>query len=118
MSISAVVVNYRRYDLLRTCIESLVQATQPPDEIVVIDNASVPSQAEAIRTRFPDATVISNARNVGFASACNQGWRTTSGDLVLFLNPDVSLDADCLTRCVEAAMSDDQIGIVTCRLVR
>jgi GT2 family glycosyltransferase len=114
---SAVIVNFRRYDLLATCLDALMTSSSPPDEIVVVDNESDTGRLAEFTARYPAVKVIANETNTGFASACNQGWRASSQPFVLFVNPDVTVQRDCLRECLEAIRSAADIGAVTCRLV-
>jgi GT2 family glycosyltransferase len=117
-SVRAVIVNYHTYDLLETCIRALQSGTLPPTEIVVVDNASDPHRLARLQQATPAVRAIPNARNVGYARACNQGWHDAATDFVLFVNPDVTVDAGCLAACAAAATLDPLTGIATCRLVR
>jgi GT2 family glycosyltransferase len=114
---SAVVVNFRRYDLLATCLDALMASSSPADEIVVVDNESDTGRLAEFTARYPAAKVIANETNAGFATACNQGWRASREPLVLFVNPDVTVQRDCLCECLDSISSADDIGAVTCRLV-
>jgi GT2 family glycosyltransferase len=116
--LGAVIVSYRRYDLLRGCIESLLGSTLQPSEIVVVDNESQAAELDAVAHTFPGVKTIVNAGNDGFARACNQGWRALTEDLVLFVNPDVTVDPNCLRQCVDVATTSHDVGMITCRLVR
>jgi GT2 family glycosyltransferase len=112
-----VVVNYRRYDLLASCIDSLMASSAPPDEIVVVDNESNSLKLAEFTARYPTVTAIANETNAGYAVACNQGWRASSRPFILFVNPDVTVSRECLGDCLEAIRSTPDIGAVTCRLV-
>jgi len=95
--ISVVVVNWNSGALLERCIGSL-RTHAPECEIVLVDNDSGDSSLDSIR-RWADAMIlVRNRQNLGFAVACNQGWHTSHGELILFLNPD----AECLPGAVEA----------------
>jgi GT2 family glycosyltransferase len=54
----------------------------------VVDNASDDGTVEAVRELAPAATVIETGANLGFGSACNRGAAASTGELLLFLNPD------------------------------
>jgi GT2 family glycosyltransferase len=86
--VSIVVVNYNAGDLLRRCVESsLPQAT----ELIVVDNASADGSLDKLLVEFAGVAklqIIRNAKNLGFAAACNLGANVSKGDFVLFLNPD------------------------------
>ncbi|MEX2548342.1 MAG: glycosyltransferase family 2 protein [Chloroflexota bacterium] len=114
---SAVVVNFRRYDLLSTCIAALNASSIPPDEVIVVDNESEAAKLTEFAARYPSVEVIANETNAGFATACNQGWRASSRPFVLFVNPDVTVERECLRECLAAISEARDIGVVTCRLV-
>jgi GT2 family glycosyltransferase len=58
------------------------------DELIVVDNGSVDGTPEAVRESAPGATLIEAGENLGFAAGSNRGAAITSGELLLFLNPD------------------------------
>ena len=65
-------------------------------EFVAVDNASADGSAEAVERLAPDAVVIRNATNVGFGAANNQAFEVATGDALLLLNPDATLEPDAL----------------------
>jgi N-acetylglucosaminyl-diphospho-decaprenol L-rhamnosyltransferase len=89
---AVVIVSFETREALLTALASVRSAAGLPVETVVVDNASTDGSADAVvRAASPDTRVIANTENVGFARACNQGWRATRAPLVLFLNPDAEL---------------------------
>jgi len=52
----------------------------------------------------------------GFATANDEAFALSSGEIILLLNPDTELYPDALTALVEAFDSDDSIGIAGCKL--
>lgn len=114
---SAVIVNFRRYDLLSTCIDALMASSSPPDEVIVVDNESDADRLAEFTAHYPAVKVIANETNAGFAVACNQGWGASSKPLVLFVNPDVTVERECVRECMAVIRSSADIGAVTCRLV-
>lgn len=94
--ISIVIVNWNSGPLLEKCVNSL-RRYAPQYPTVIIDNASTDDSLE-----FADAipgvlSIIRNQSNLGFAAACNIGWRATTAEYVLFLNPDT----ECLPGSIE-----------------
>jgi GT2 family glycosyltransferase len=91
--LAVVLVSYRSREPLLHALDSLAAHAGLAHEVVVVDNASGDGTVEAVRERHPGALLLANDANVGFARACNQGWRACPAPLVLFLNPDAALTA-------------------------
>jgi N-acetylglucosaminyl-diphospho-decaprenol L-rhamnosyltransferase len=95
--ISIVIVNWNSGRHLGNCLASLA-AHAPDAETVVVDNASADGSLDAALPRAPSAVAVRNSQNRGFAAACNQGWATSAGDPVLFLNPDAESTSGSVQR--------------------
>ncbi|WIE65413.1 glycosyltransferase family 2 protein [Curtobacterium sp. MCLR17_036] len=87
--LSVVLVTFNSADVVVTALEAL--ATTSDVELVVVDNASADDSVAVVRRSWPDAVVIENSENVGFARAVNAGVRASSGALVMLLNPDAQI---------------------------
>jgi N-acetylglucosaminyl-diphospho-decaprenol L-rhamnosyltransferase len=87
--ISVSLVNTNSRALLLACLGSLGGAQA---EIVVLDNASEDSSAEAVRERFPDVRVIAQDFRAGFGANHNTVIRATEGRYVYVLNEDTTAD--------------------------
>ena len=90
---------------LRECLDSLRRQTYPGNrtEVIVVDNGSADDPTNEVRARFPDATVIRNPSNVGFAAGNNQGAAAATGDYVVFLNDDTRAHPEWLRELVATA---------------
>ncbi len=87
--LSIVIVSWNTCELLEQCLASIY--AHPPSvafETIVVDNASRDGSAQAVRQGYPQARLIENADNVGFAQANNQAIEVCRGEMVLLLNPD------------------------------
>ncbi|MFE9444698.1 glycosyltransferase family 2 protein [Streptomyces sp. NPDC006602] len=94
-----VIVNWNTGRYLGECLRSIVGADRSQlrvARIVVVDNASTDDSLRGLAAGDIPLDVISNARNRGFAAACNQGAALGSSDFLLFLNPDTRLCPDAL----------------------
>lgn len=99
--LDVVVVTRNTRDLTLRCAAAVFAPGPGPRlHLIVVDNGSSDGTAQAIRERWPEATVLRNEANVGFASACNQGARAGDGDYILFLNSDGFPRAAALERIV------------------
>ena len=58
------------------------------DELIVVDNGSADGTPAAVRGSAPGATLVEAGENLGFAAGSNRGAAISSGELLLFLNPD------------------------------
>ena len=90
MSIGFVVVSYNSEAVLGDCLKRIPRHY----EIVVVDNASEDKSTEVAKSYATH--VISNAENLGFGAACNQGARLLTTTHVFFLNPDAHLSQSAL----------------------
>jgi glycosyltransferase involved in cell wall biosynthesis len=87
VTISAIVCAYNEALLLPACLHSLLAQTRPPDEILVIDNASTDGTAGVARA-VPRVRVIEEPRK-GLVIARETARREAAGDLLAYI------DADC-----------------------
>jgi GT2 family glycosyltransferase len=83
---------------LRDCLAALQTAAVPGMEIVVVDDASR-DDAVGVATAA-GARIVRIDRNVGAAAARNRGVAVASGDLVVFVDADVCVSPDAVTRLV------------------
>lgn len=106
------IVNYNAGALLSECVEA---ALSQAGEVVVVDNASVDTSTESCARLFADDSrvqIVLNASNLGFAVACNIGFSKTTGEHVLFLNPDCRLDPFAASELLKYVESDASVGMV------
>lgn len=100
-------------ELLERCLRSIAErAHEVSHEVIVIDNASADGSADMIRQNFPAVKLIANAENRGFAAACNQGIKESSGEYVFFLNPDSEITEDLVQELVQYCNAHPKVGIV------
>jgi hypothetical protein len=100
-SVSVVICTWNRCESLRSTLESLTHVTIPAGqewEVVVVNNNCSDGTDEvlkAFQTKLPLRTVFEPA--LGASRARNAGVAAASGDLLLFTDDDVELDAGWMT---------------------
>jgi len=111
-----VILNWNGGDLTLRCIESLRQSHYPDSQVLVVDNGSTDGSLEEIVKSCPEADIIKNPRNLGFAEGCNQGiaWGLNWGaDYVMVLNNDTWMDPHMISNLVAAATAhDDRVAVI------
>jgi len=117
IDLSIVIVNWNTKEALKGCLESIYASGLDSFEIIVADNASEDSSISMLEEEFPQARLIKNARNVGFARASNQGMFLSRGDHILLLNSDTQIEAQALRRIIEFMEEHPQAGAMGPRLV-
>jgi N-acetylglucosaminyl-diphospho-decaprenol L-rhamnosyltransferase len=119
MTLSIIIVNWNSTDYLRRCLASIYRETKGISiEVVVVDNASRDdSCAELIRGEFQSAILQCNSKNMGFARASNRGYELSSGEILLFLNPDTEIRGDVFTHMVKELKVAPCTGAVGSRLL-
>jgi len=117
--LSIIVVTYNCESWVGRCLESLPGALQGLDaEVVVVDNASADSSADIVAHGYPDAKLLRNAVNTGFAAAVNLGARQASSDWILLLNPDMQARPGSLRALYEFAQTTPGRGLYGGRTLR
>ncbi len=112
MKFSAVTVNYRSWPYTLRCIDSLYRTGYEDFEVVIVDN----DQALAPEMPHP-GRLIRNPQNVGFARACNQGVSVSSGEYVVFINPDTLVQGDFFESLEEFFDENPGAGVAGPRIV-
>lgn len=114
-SIAIIIVNWNGEKFLPDCFSALSAQTFQRFKVIFVDNASVDTSLEWMRSHYPDAEVIKNDGNYGFARANNIGIRAALADpavkYILTLNNDTIADRHFLKELFAAAeASDPSVG--------
>jgi hypothetical protein len=118
MDLSVIIVNWNTKDLLCQCIDSLTQTLKKMDtEIFVVDNGSTDGSVAAIREKFPRVRLVENQVNLGFARANNQAISLSSGEYLLFLNPDTRVKDEAIPTMLSFMSSHAKAGLVGAQLL-
>ncbi len=92
MSVAVLIVNFRGYDDLARCLDSLGPELRPGDEVVVVDHESDERRLAAALAGRPSIVAVPRADNPGFAAGVNTAARHTRAPLLWLLNPDTTIE--------------------------
>lgn len=113
--VSIIIPVYNQGLMTFHCLESILNRTVLPYEVVVIDNNSDEETAR-ILDKMQGIKLIRNSDNKGFVEACNQGGDAATGENILFLNNDTEVTEGWLEAMV-SPLVDDEVGLVGAKLV-
>lgn len=118
MLISVLLVSYNTAELTINALDSLFASIGDFEiEVYVVDNASKDNSVALIKDKYPDITLIENKENVGFGRANNQSLELATGEYILLLNTDASVQPDILQKTVKYMEAQPKIGVLGLRLV-
>lgn len=117
-TVTVVITNWNGAGFIQRCLDAVFAQTQPPDEVVVVDNGSTDDSVALIRARYPSIHLIEQSTNEGFARGNNLGIQQARGDYILILNTDVFLDRDFLCRASQVMQQAPDIGSVAAKIYK
>jgi N-acetylglucosaminyl-diphospho-decaprenol L-rhamnosyltransferase len=112
IQVSILIVNYRAYQELASCLDSLRPFLADDLEVIVVDHVSEPVAAARLLQRFPWTELIPVSTNPGFAAGVNRAAGAATGRHLLLLNPDCVVDGDVAHRLAQQLEEHAQVGAV------
>ena len=119
MDLSIIIVSYNARDFLINCLESIKKHVKNLNyEIIVVDNASNDDTPKALeKLKLSNLFVIENKENLGFSKANNIGIKKSTGQYVLFLNPDTLIQDDAVGYLINFMEKQKDAGAATCKVL-
>jgi hypothetical protein len=116
--VDIVIVNWNSGSYLQKCVQSIFNGINENfvQKVFIIDNNSSDASLKNIFLN-DKVQVIYNKENLGFAKACNQGFKISAAKYVLLLNPDVQLLQETIPQCISFMDQRNGIDILGCQLL-
>jgi glycosyltransferase involved in cell wall biosynthesis len=86
-AVSIIIPTYNRSKLLRRSITSALVATEPADEIIVVDDGSTDDTAEVV-SKAGEGVRFMQTKHLGAGAARNAGIAQAKHDLIAFMDSD------------------------------
>ena len=115
--VTALVVSRNSRDELLQSLKAFFASADVPVEAVVVDNDSSDGSPAMVTEEFPQATVLVQAKDLGYGRAANLGLERCQGRFVLLLSPQVTLDPQCVGRLADFLLTRPDAGAVGPRLL-
>lgn len=100
MKYSFIIVSYNTCKFTVQCVKSIKENTKEDAEIIVVDNDSKDETVYELK-KLEYVKIIESKENLGFSKANNLGYANSSGEIIIFLNPDTELFSDIAEQFAE-----------------
>ena len=101
MRVSVLINNYNYEHYVGVAVQSALRQTYPNVEVIVVDDGSRDASLEVLKKFAASITLVAK-ENGGQGSAYNEGFRRSSGEIVIFLDADDWLHAHAVEHIVAA----------------
>lgn len=113
-TVSVVIPHFRRFDIIRETVQSVLAQTYAADEIIIVDDASGDGDFDDIREMSETLRVIQLLNNSGVSIARNIGAASATSEFVAFLDSDDLWEPEKLEKQVEyLRMHPEHAGVHT-----
>ncbi|BCL37656.1 glycosyltransferase family 2 protein [Nostoc sp. MS1] len=109
-SISIVICTRNRPEQLARCLRSLLNLSQPPQQIIVVDNAPQDETTRGIVAQIPQVQYILEP-TPGLSRARNTGIRHATGEIIAFTDDDVEVHPDWCVRLQQAFINPQVLAV-------
>ena len=105
MNISVVIPTYNRVELLKRSIDSVINQTIKPFEIIIVDDGSNDGTVGMVKKKY-DSLKLIKQKNKGASAARNSGIKASSGEWICFLDSDDEWKNDKLEKQINAVANN------------
>ena len=108
-AVAVIIPTFNRREALLRCLEHVYRSEGATVQPVVVCDGSTDCTQEAVRTSFPQATLVEGDGNLWWSGSINAGIQTARSlgvEYCLFLNDDVEPDPRMVAELVTAAEAD------------
>jgi GT2 family glycosyltransferase len=114
--VSIITLTFNKAEFTYQYLESIIAHTDIPYELIIVDNGSH-DETTSLLDRLENVTIIKNNENLGFIMGCNQGASKARGKYLVFLNNDIIVTPEWLSKLVKTIESYPKCGAVGCKLI-
>ena len=106
-TVAVIIVNWKKYDITSSCIESILNSTNSNLKIILVDNESDNKKVKNFKFRN-EIKIIQNKKNEGFSKANNAGIDyalSNNYDYTLLINNDTIIEKNLIEVLLKTAQA-------------
>src|SRR5688500_16079689 len=111
--VSVVIPNYNYGRFLREAVDSVLNQTVPPHEVIVVDDGSTDDSWEILES-YGERVLTIRQQNQGVGAARNSGAKPATEEFLAFLDSDDYWAPKKLEKQLARFAGDGQVGVVHC----
>ncbi len=108
--LSIIVPVYNGEETIESCLNSIYYSNRKDFEVIVVNDCSTDSTVKKIK-KYP-CKLINLDKNEGVANARNTGAKHAKGELLVFVDADIYLHKDTLSKMVETHNKNNKMKII------
>jgi glycosyltransferase involved in cell wall biosynthesis len=110
-TVSVIIPTYDRKASLIRLLDSIQEQTMDAHdfEVIVVDDGSPTPQILEQEVDYPFSLMLLRQENQGATIARNYGAANSQGDILVFIDDDVTISSEALQALVEACLSEEQL---------
>lgn len=107
-----VIPAFKAGDELAFCLNSLKVMTYPNWRLVVVNNSPGDNTEQVVHGIFPEALVIQNDHNAGYAGGSNRGWEELKNDCryLAIVTQDIVVTPNWLEPIIDYMQTHEDVG--------
>lgn len=113
--LSAILPNYNSAIFLPKALDSLVNQTEPLDEIIIVDDGSTDNSLNIINAymaQHPHIHLVKHEKNQGVCLAINHGIEKATGDYIIMCAADDWYDTHMVAAAKKAIAKTPEAGLI------
>jgi GT2 family glycosyltransferase len=113
--VAIIIVNWKQYELTKSCLFSLKKINCDDHQIILIDNESNQKELKSIKNQFENIVTFSNEKNLGFTGANNIGIKhaiKNEFEYVMLINNDTEVEKNFINPLIDSLEKYKNLGAV------
>ena len=113
--VAIIIVNWKQYELTKSCLSTLKSSKFNDFQIILIDNESNQKDLKNLKNQFDQVKTFTSEKNLGFTGANNIGINyaiKNQFEYVMLLNNDTEIDKNFINPLLEAFQKYNKLGAV------